>query len=400
MTTRRKTVAPPAISVVGIGGGGCKIVDAMTRQRDDMVATAALNTDVAELAASTATTKLQIGSALTDGHGTGGDARLGARVATDDLHIIQNLFTDTGLALVVVGLGGGLGTGAAPVVLKAARDADAATICLATIPFSFEGEQRRYRAEGAIVDLLGACDALIVVQNDRLLESVGKTAMADALAEGDRVLGSGLACIWKLVARPGYINLDFADLRRVVRSSGGMCTLGFGYGKGRTKASRVTSALLNGPMLDRGRVIADARSLLVSIVGGTDLTVKEIGDIMAAIKAKAGDETEIELGTSIDAAENGSLSVAVIASELWSSPEGERGPVAETPAAEPAEQPRKTKGKGKGKKKARRSARTTQTQLQLETEGRGRFRDVEPTVLYGEDVDVPTFVRRNIRVER
>ena len=146
MTTRRKTTKSASISVVGVGGGGCKIVDAMARERDDMVATVAVNTDTVELAESIATTKLQIGAALTDGHGAGGDARLGARAATDDLQMIQNLFTDTGLALVVVGLGGGLGTGAAPVVLKAARDADAATVCLATIPFSFEGEQRRDRA--------------------------------------------------------------------------------------------------------------------------------------------------------------------------------------------------------------------------------------------------------------
>jgi cell division protein FtsZ len=306
--------------------------------------------------------------------------------------MIQNLFEGAELAIVVTGLGGGVGTGAAPVVLKAAGDAGAATICLATVPFHFEGGHRRDRAEAAIVDLLGATDALIVVQNDRLMESVSKSAIAEALAEGDRVLGASLSCIWKLVAQPGCIRLDLGDLRRVVRSSGGMCTIGYGEGTGRTRASKALSAILNGPLMDKGKVIADARSLLVSITGGPDLTLQEVGNIIDAIKKKAGEDAEIEVGTAVDKALQGRVLVAVIASELWRTP-GEEPPIPPEPPAAP-------KPDKRAKRKPRRSRKPEQADLELEPVGRGRFKDTEPTMLDGQDLDEPTFIRRGIRVER
>ncbi|MBM4143220.1 MAG: cell division protein FtsZ [Lentisphaerae bacterium] len=387
------------ISIVGVGGGGCKIVDCMAGDRPRMLATAAVNTDEAELSASSATTKLQIGAAHTGGHGTGGDARLAARAAADDLHMIRNLFTGAELAIVVAGLGGGVGTGAAPVILKAARDAGAATICLATVPFHFEGGHRRDRAEAAIVDLLGATDALIVVQNDRLLEAVDKAAIAEALAEGDRVLGASLNCLWKLVAQPGFIALDFADLRRLVRGSGGMCTMAYGEGTGRDRARRAVAAVLEGPLMARGKVVAEAKSLLVSIVGGADLMLQEVGDIVNAIKRKAGADAEIEVGTAMDDALRGRVALAVIASELRSAPDAEAEADGDAkpdvpPSRKPADagEPRSRERRRRGEPK--------QTRLNLETAGRGRFKDTEPTMLDGQDLDVPTFVRRGIRVER
>jgi cell division protein FtsZ len=389
-----------AVCVAGVGAGGVRVADAVAGEGQDLLVTAAIDSDAAELGRSRATAKLQIGRSLLSGMGAGGDARLGGRAAADDISMIRSLFEDVEVALVVAGLGGGTGTGAAPVVLRAARDAGAATLCVATLPFGFEGRQRQDRAQAAIVDLLGAAEALVVMQNDRLFEAVGKQTVADSFREADRALGQAVGSVWRLLLRPGYLNLGFPDLRRIVRNSGGMCTLGYGGGTGRNRVERALAELMDGPLLARGRVIAEAKGMLVSIVGGPDLTLQEIGEVMNAVKARAKAAVEVEVGTAVDESARGRLWVTVIASEAWSSaggggePDGGAIKVVATPAAAAAPAPSPAPAS------AEKRPRATQTRLNLDTTGRGRFKDVQPTVLEGEDLDIPTFARRGIRVER
>jgi len=380
------------VVVVGVGGGGSKIAERLIEEVPDGPTIAAVNTDSSALDVCRATTKLQIGISETRGAGAGGDVSLGRRAAAADIELFRNLFTDVKLAFVVVGLGGGTGTGAAPAVLKAAADAGAATVCFATLPFEFEGKQRREQADEGLVDLVGAADAVIVVPNDRLFGSISKSGIAEAFGKADEVLATGIAAIWKLVARPGFINLGFADVRRAVRDGGGVCTFGYGSGTGAKRVEKSVAALLNSPLLDKGRLLSGARSLLVSILGPEDLALKEVGDIMDAISSKAGADTEVFMGTSVEQGRGKRITITVIASEKWQ-------PSSELPSPqESSEEPAGERGSRESR--AKRRTKVTQTKLRLETSDRGRFKDIDPTYFDGEDLDVPTFLRHGLDIER
>ena len=380
------------IVVVGVGGGGCKVVDRVSEFAGEGVAIAAVNTDARGLADCRAPTKLQIGRGRTEGLGTGGEVALGRLAAEDDREAIRAALAGANLVWVVVCLGGGTGTGATPVVLDAARAAGAMTLCLATLPFQFEGPQRRSQADRTVLALREACNALIVVPNDRLFESVGETGLAETFARADDVLSTGIAGLCRLLIQAGHINLDFADFQKAVQNGKGICTLSFGEGRGENRADQALAALLQGPLTEKGEVLANAGSLLVSIVGGPDLTVKQIRQIMNAIEAKAPKPCYVTMGTVVDDGWQGKLTVTVVASEA-SVPPPETDP-ARDGAAEDAmgKDPIPSRGR-------RKSGAAAQTKLKLDT-GRGRFKDVEPTMQDGEDLDIPTFIRRRIPVER
>jgi len=376
------------ITLIGLGGSGGKVVDRLVSLVKAGPKLAVVNTDSGELSLSTAQAKLQIGAGSTRGRGTGGDVAAGRQAAEDDREIIASLMSGADLVVVIVGLGGGMGTGAAPVVLELARAAGAMTLCFATMPFTFEGEARRCVAEQALPTLCAAAHGLVLVQNDRLMKSVHKTKMPEAFVKADEVLGSGIRGVWRLLTQPGYINIDFPHLRRLMDRGGGVCTFGYGEGRGKTKAKSAVTALLDGPLLAAGDVLGKAKSLLVSITGGPDLALKEISEIMEAISAKTAEGCDVAMGTVVDDAWQSRLGVVALASE--------EGPVAaaEAPArqAQPKAPAKRSPAKG--------HPRLEQTKLGFDTGGRGRFYGVEPTILNGQDLDIPTFRRRGISIER
>lgn len=380
-----------SICIVGLGGGGCKVVDRMAGAvpESDTRAPAfvAVNTDSNALADSRASVKIQIGSSHTNGLGAGGDVSVGRLAAEDDIEMLGSLFARVDLVFLVVGLGGGTGTGAAPVVLNAARNAGAMTLCFATLPFKFEGRQRKTQADQAVDDLRESADALIIVPNDRLCEHVTETKVAETFRKANKVLAAGIYAICKLITQHGFINIDFADLRKVVQNSGGICAFGYGEGTGKNKAHTAVTSLLESPLVEHGKVVASARSLLVSIVGGSDLTVKEVGDIMDAISSKSRKDSHIFMGTSIDDDWRNRVTVTIVASDQWV-PQPAEKPSAMEHGAEVKVKPKQ------GWKK--RKSRQMQTKLSFEATGKGRFKDIEPTILDGEDLDIPTFVRREI----
>lgn len=392
------------ISIVGVGSGGCKVIDSLTDVTRRGPTLVAIDTDSSALADSRATAKLQIGSDLTKGHGTGCDVVVGRRAATDDIEMIRNLLVDKDLVLLVVGLGGGTGTGSASVIMDTAREAGATSLCFATLPFDFEGKERVAEAEKAIPGLRASADALIVVPNKRLFEAVGKSNLVESFAKADQVLGQAISAIWKMIVTPGYISLDLAKLRKVVQGSRGTCSFGYGSGRGDSRCEEAIKSLLDGPLLDSGKLMASSTALLVSIVGSTDLTLQEVEDIMKAVSARAGPETSIFMGTAIDDECDDVVSVAVIASERGEdiSDSAESSPaepsVIEPIVAEPVDFDEPEEAQKQTKKKRRRMAR--QTKLRLDTTGRGRFKDIEPTILDGEDLDIPTFIRRGIPIEK
>ncbi|MBN2301637.1 MAG: cell division FtsZ family protein [Lentisphaerae bacterium] len=382
------------ICIVGLGGGGGKIIDSVVSSAHGGLGTVAINTDAAALADSTAGTKLQIGSDLTDGFGAGGDMTIGKQAAEGDLEILRTLFDDVKLVFLVAGLGGGTGTGAAPVVLKAAHEAGAMTICFATLPFKFEGERRKELAEKAVTDLRGTTDALVLIPNDRLFEFVGDMSMAETFDRAGQILGDGICAIWKLIRQPGFINLDFADLRKAIQHGGGRCGFGYGSSSGDGKARKAVKILLESPLLAQGEDLARSRAVIVSIVGGPDLALKEISDIMEAITGKVKHDCHISMGTVLDDNWNGRITVVAIASEQWTIlPDDDQ-------KSSLSKQGSATNRGFRGSVAGKTVQQPMQTKLSLETAGRGRFKNVEPTILDGEDLDVPTFIRQGIIIEK
>jgi len=380
------------LSIVGIGGGGCKIVDSIAGRCKGGPPIAAISTDMAVLSASSATAKLQIGSVRTAGIGTGGDANLGKLSAEDDIEMIKSLFEGSDMIIFVVALGGGTGTGAAPVILRAAREVGALTLCFAVMPFTFEGQQRKECAEEGVVSLREIADALIVIPNDRLFEFIGVSNVADSFEKADDIISDGVSSVWKLIMQPGFISLDFAHLQTIVRNGGGVCTFGYGLGSGNDRVKTALNAIMEGPLLEKGEVISNARSLLVSIAGGPDLTLKEIDDIMKAISARTQKEAKVFMGTVVDKDVQDKIAITIIASENWmAAPAMVYVETGVDEKIEPGEKNRRSKA-ARGK--------DLQAKLKLEPTGKGRFKDVEPTLLDGEDFDIPTFVRRGIAIER
>jgi cell division protein FtsZ len=351
--------------------------------------TIAIDTDSKSLLESRATTKLDIGSNHTNSLGTGGDINLGKLSAEDDIEMIRSLFSETDLAIFVVGLGGGTGTGAVPVVLGAAHDAGAMTLCFATLPFEFEGERRKTNAEKAVAVIRETTDSMAVISNDKLAELVGEAGVAETYERTDEILGAGVFAIAKLIAEPEYINVDFVELRRMI-ANGGACSFGYGQGDGKDKAVNAVNSLFGNSLADGGAV-TNAKSLLVSILGGKDLTVTELRQIRDGVSSKVQADCRISLGTVIDDNWAGRVAIAMIASEqpIVRHAIVHEQPVSTRDHAATAKSPRGTKKHKMG-----------QTQLIFESSSKGRFKDAVPTILDGEDVDIPTYLRRGIIVEK
>ena len=380
---RENVITPPdRIRIVGLGDAGCGIVGRITQRWQEAVATAAVNTDAKALAESTIPVRMQIGKQTTKGFGAGGDPDLGRRAAEEDAELLKGLLTDTDLLLLVVGLGGGTATGAAPVLVRLAHEVGAMTLCFAALPFQFEGKECRARADEALFVLVEGADTVVVVPNDRMLETaLGDTSLKDAFLQADDALSMGISAIWNLVSKRGLINLDFADLKNLSECSGGSCTLGYGKGSGIERSVAAANAALSCPMLGADGV-SRAESLLVSIGGGSDLTLKEINEVMACVGAKAQKSAKVFMGAVVENEPTEDVFVTIVASECWS-------------ASVRADVQTNSNGVTSND-----GVSVSQPDLALATPGKGRFRNVEPTIFEGQDLDVPTFVRRGIFVER
>lgn len=372
--------------LVGVGGAGGRIVDRAAEIGRDGILVTAINTDAAELNELRFASALRIGAARTRGAGSGGKPGIARRAAEEDADEIRKIFREPRIALVVAGLGGGTGAGAAPVVLRSARDAGALTICVATLPFGFEGEARMRQAQELLPDLRTAADAIVVMPNDRLFASTGETGVPEAFEKAAHILAEAVCALLNMVVKPGYINLDIADVRSIVDGSEGTCGLGYGTGKGKHRARNAVSALLDGPLLEQGQVLANAKAVLLSIAGGPGLTLADVGSIMAAVGERCSRECHIAMGTVVDERMKDSIGITAIVAERWSLAPGEEAPPPDS--------------QGRSGRRRKRPVKDMQTQLALETSGKGRFKGVEPTMMDGEDLDTPTFLRRNMRIEK
>ena len=323
-----------AIKVIGVGGAGTNAVNRMVDSGLQGVEFIAINTDKQALALSKAATKIQIGDKLTKGLGAGANPEVGQKAAEESREEISNTIKGSDLVFVTCGMGGGTGTGAAPVIAEIAREMGILTIGVVSKPFLFEGRQRMKNAEAGIERLKANVDTLVVVPNDRLLSVVTNgTTMTDAFRIADDTLRQGIQGISDLIAVPSLINLDFADVRTVMQSRG-LAHMGIGIGKGENRMVDAAKQAISSPMLETS--IDGARAVLINITGGPDTSIIDINEAAQLITAAADPEANIIFGAGIDEALSDEVRITVIATGFEKTPFAAKNTVFSAAASEPA----------------------------------------------------------------
>ena len=300
-----------SIKVVGCGGGGTNAVNRMVEAGLRGVEFIAVNTDRQALQLCKADKKIQIGEKLTKGLGAGAVPEIGKRAAEESREEIAEAIKGADLVFVTAGMGGGTGTGAAPIVAEIARDNGALTISVVTKPFAFEGKQRMKNAESGINALKQNVDTLVVIPNDRLLQVVSKgTTMLEAFRIADDVLRQGIQGISDLIALPAMINLDFADVKTIMES-GGMAHMGIGVGRGETRMIDAAKAAISSPLLETK--IDGARSVLINVTGGADMSILDVNEAASLVMESADSDANIIFGAGVDESLNDEIRITVIA---------------------------------------------------------------------------------------
>lgn len=307
-----ETRAGARIKVIGVGGGGGNAVNRMVRSGLEGVEFIVANTDLQALAQNAAPTRIQIGAKLTKGLGAGADPDIGRRAALEDTDKLIEVLSDADMVFVTTGLGGGTGTGAAPVIAGLATELGALTIAVVTRPFRFEGKRRGTSAERGLNELRDAVDTVITIPNERLLATIDRrTPLPDAFAAADDVLRQAIQGISDLIIVPGMINLDFADVKTIM-SSMGYAIMGTGIGEGETRAIDAANRAISSPLLEDASV-KGARGVIINVTGGPDFSLVEVSEASTIIQEAAHEDANIIFGAVIDPTMEGKVKITVIA---------------------------------------------------------------------------------------
>jgi len=354
------------IKVIGVGGAGGNAINDMVESGISGVEFIAANTDAQDLTKSKAAEKVQLGDRLTKGLGAGANPDVGKQAAEEDKEKLKALLEETDMLFITAGMGGGTGTGAAPVIAKIAKDMGILTIAVVTKPFTFEGEKRRVNAKAGIDYLKENVDTLVVIPNDKLFEIPDKKiTLKNAFEEANNILKTGIKGIAELVTMQGYINLDFADVRTIMSGSG-IAMLGFGCAEGEDRARLATEQALSSPLLERS--IEGAKRILLNVTGGLDLGLNEANEVATIINQRAGENTtEVIFGTVLDESLENIIKITIIATDF----EEEDEPIVPSNISKTA---------GTNKPKTNTTPNTASSSK--------RFVD------YEEELDLPPFIRR------
>jgi cell division protein FtsZ len=302
------------IRVVGVGGAGLNAINRMIDAGINQVEFVAVNTDIQQLQMSDAPAKIHIGRELTHGLGSGAEPEVGRAAAREGYDQIKHALRGSDMVFVTAGEGGGTGSGAAPIVAQIARELGALTVGIVTMPFKFEGTRRRRQADEGVTALRDACDTTIVIPNDRLLEVLDRsTSMLDAFRIADDVLRQGVQGICDLITLPGLINLDFADVRTIMKDAGS-ALMGIGFSASENRAVEAAEKALRSPLIDTE--IGGAHGILLSIAGGDDLSLVDVNDAAEVVRQAATDDTNIIFGATIDERLTGQIWVTVVATGI------------------------------------------------------------------------------------
>jgi len=439
MTNQNESAAPSSalkksftIKVLGVGGAGCNAVSHLARESFAGVSFAVMNTDAPALAQSPVPAKLNLGAKSTRGLGAGGDPERGRAAAEEDAAQIRALCEGADVVFVVAGLGGGTGTGAGPVVARVAKETGALVLSIVMLPFDCEGSRRARQAQLGLHELKGAADGVICLPNQRVFKLIDEnTSLLEAFHITNELVAQGVRGIWRLLSRPGLINVDFADLCSVTRGRHAESCLVTAEAQGEGRSREVMEKILAHPLVEGGQLLSESAGVLVCIAGGRGLTMAEVNRIMeqinrqceqaniimgAAVDEELGDKLLVTLvaarrnaegGTRSAESQSGSTRATDTAAAAYSA-----GVELETPmtglgsrpasrfvAPAPESTPEKTErlltqqNGGRGRKG---NSRMKQGQLPLEIISRGRFEKSEPTIYHGQDLDVPTYIRRGV----
>jgi cell division protein FtsZ len=407
------------VKLIGLGGGGSNAVDRLKMENLDRLRLAVVNTDLKALGGSPVQDKVLIGAGLTRGLSAGGDPALGLAAAEADRDKLAELVRDTDLVFLVAGLGGGTGSGAAPLVADLAREAGALVIAFVTMPFTFEGGRRRKQAEDALAQLRRNAHAVIPLSNDLLLQQGSEqTSVLDAFSRADEWIGRGVKSICAMLSRTGLINLDFQAVRTAFQTRGGETLFGLGVGEGEDAARAAFEDLKGCPLLATPEFARRADRLMVNITGGPDLSLTRVNELMSAVTEEFGREAHVIMGAVIDETMQGRVEVCVLGA---TDPGGrtyvrarpptpasagarrtERTPAAPAPAAPAPAAPAPASAApaaGSGRAAA---ARNQQSEFGFggaeAAAARGEFDKSERNLFEGQDLDVPTYLRRGIKV--
>ncbi len=426
------------LKVFGVGGAGCNAVEQIAQSGFAGVEFAAVNTDVQALLDLSVGCVVPLGATLTRGLGAGGDPEVGLAAAEEDAEKLCQLCAGAEVVVIVTGLGGGTGTGASPVLARAAKEAGALVLAIATLPFECEGARRRSQAQAGLEELKETADAVLCLPNQRVIKLIDeKTSLIETFKITNDLLAQGLRGIWRLLARTGIINVDFADLCAVVRGQHAESSFACAEAQGEHRAREVVEMLLASPWLEGGTLLREAESVLVSIVAGSDLTMAEVNRVMSQIN-HACEYAHIIMGAAVEAELGDRLSVTVIAArqpeagaaEAVTAPavlrEGdearskrtasetveasafdsqfiEKNPPTRPPSRfvppPPELGPEKKQqllAQQKRRPYRKPGSKMRQGTLPLEIVSKGRFEKSEPTIYHGEDLDVPTYIRRGV----
>lgn len=305
----------PVIKVIGVGGGGGNAVNHMVKSNIEGVEFICANTDAQALKNIGARTILQLGTGVTKGLGAGANPEVGRQAALEDRERIAEVLVGTNMVFITTGMGGGTGTGAAPIIAEVAKEMGILTVAVVTRPFPFEGRKRMQIADEGIRALSESVDSLITIPNEKLLTILGKDAsLLSAFAKADDVLAGAVRGISDIIKRPGMINVDFADVRTVM-SEMGMAMMGTGCASGPNRAREATEAAIRNPLLEDVN-LQGARGILVNITAGPDLSLGEYSDVGSIIEAFASDHAMVKVGTVIDPDMRDELHVTVVATGL------------------------------------------------------------------------------------
>ncbi len=299
------------IKVVGVGGGGNNAVNRMIESGIEGIEFIAINTDAQALFTSKAQTRINIGRATTRGLGAGANPEIGKKAAEESSEEIKQSLTGADMVFITCGLGGGTGTGAAPVIAEIARGLGALVVGVVTKPFGFEGQRRTHQAFDGFENLKAKVDTLITIPNDKILTIIDKkTPLLEAFSIADEILKQGVQGVSELITHPGLINVDFADVKSVMENAGS-ALMGVGYGSGESRAIDAARAAIESPLLELS--INGAKGLLLSITGGSDLSMFEVDEASRLIKELCDPDANIIFGTSIDERYTGEIKITVIA---------------------------------------------------------------------------------------
>lgn len=327
------------IKIIGVGGGGNNAVNRMIATNIRGVEFIVVNTDKQALLQSSAEVKIPIGEKITKGHGAGADPTVGAKAAEENLEEITNALKGADMVFITAGMGGGTGTGAAPVVAKAAKDLGILTIGIVTKPFAFEGRRRMESAERGITEMRENVDSLVVIPNERLKQiSETRITLANAFAEADDVLRRGAQAISDLINNPGFVNLDFADVTAIMKDAG-CAHMGVGFATGKDKATEAAKMAISSPLLETS--IKGAKGILINVTASPDIGLDECEIASSMVEEEAAPDAMVIWGTTFDASLEDAMNLTVIATGFDSVDGGTAAarPVSKPSAAAPASAP-------------------------------------------------------------